>query len=71
MKECENYIEECRKVSKEYLVMWDRNDDSMWIEEWDCCSGTHQQLENSVGGIILNSFSTIEEAEKYILENAL
>ena len=42
IEECENYIEECRRDSKEYIVLWDENDDSMWIEEWDCCSGTHQ-----------------------------
>ena len=66
IKECEDYIEECIKNSKEYLVLWDRYYDEVWIEEWDCCSGTYQELENNVGGSIQRIFTKREDAEKYI-----
>ena len=66
IKECKNYIEECIKNSKEDLVLWDRYYDEVWIEEWDCCSGTYQELENNVGGSIQRIFTKREDAEKYI-----
>ena len=66
IKECKNFIKECRRASKEYLVLWDKYYDEVWIEKWDCCSGTFQKIENETGGSIQRRFDTKEEAEKYI-----